>query len=148
MPSFASSLCACVTASVQAQLVALEAANMASFERNGAPFEDYFKRWDLTVHIATDSDAMMLGFAISGAEGRGKLFLYELHVAKAARKRGVARALLELVERSSPSRGRTSPMVELNVHCDNDALGFYKHEGFAQTGELCGGDVIVMRRKR
>ena len=30
----------------------------------------------------------------------------------------------------------------------NDALGFYEREGFAPTGELSGGDVIVMRRKR
>ena len=89
-----------------------------------------------------------MGFAISGAEGRGMVFLYELHVAKPARKRGVARSLLDLVERSSPSRGRSSPTVELNVHRGNDALGFYEREGFAPTGELSGGDVIVMRRKR
>ena len=41
------------------------------------------------------------------------VFLYELHVAKPARKRGVARSLLDLVERSSPSRGRSRPTVEL-----------------------------------
>ena len=99
-------------------------------------------------HIATASDGALMGFAISGAEGRGLVFLYELHVAKSARKRGVARSLLDLVERSSPSRGRSSPTVELNVHRGNDALGFYEREGFAPTGELSGGDVIVMRRKR
>ena len=148
LPSFASELAACVPTSVQAQLVALEADNMAGFERNGAPFDDYFKRWDLTVHIATASDGALMGFAISGAEGRGLVFLYELHVAKSARKRGVARSLLDLVERSSPSRGRSRPTVELNVHRGNDALGFYEREGFAPTGELSGGDVIVMRRKR
>ena len=60
----------------------------------------------------------------------------------------MARSLLDLVERSSPSRGRSSPTVELNVHRGNDALGFYEREGFAQTGELSGGDVLVMRRKR
>ena len=34
------------------------------------------------------------------------------------------------------------------MHRGNDALGFYEREGFAPTGELSGGDVIVMRRKR
>ena len=43
---------------------------------------------------------------------------------------------------------RSRPTVELNVHRGNDALGFYEREGFAPTGELSGGDVIVMRRKR
>ena len=38
--------------------------------------------------------------------------------------------------------------LALNVHRGNDALGFYEREGFAPTGELSGGDVIVMRRKR
>ena len=109
LPSFSSELAACVPTSVQAQLVALEADNMAGFERNGAPFDDYFKRWDLTVHIATASDGALMGFAISGAEGRGVVFVYELHVAKPARKRGVARSLLDLVERSSLSRGRSRP---------------------------------------
>ena len=52
-----------------------------------------------------------------------------------------------LVERSA--RGRSSPTVELNVHRANeDALGFYHHIGFAQTGELSGGSILVMRRKR
>ena len=52
-----------------------------------------------------------------------------------------------LVERSAS--GRSAPTVELNVHRANEnALGFYKHVGFAQTGELSGGSVLVMRRKR
>ena len=43
---------------------------------------------------------------------------------------------------------RAEEAIELNVHRGNDALGFYEREGFAPTGELSGGDVIVMRRKR
>ena len=34
-------------------------------------------------HIATLESGELVGFAISGAEGRGKVFLYELHVAAA-----------------------------------------------------------------
>jgi GNAT superfamily N-acetyltransferase len=146
-PSFAGDLAACTPAALQEQVVALEAANMATFERNGASFAEYFKRWDLTIHTAKAADGALLGFAISGTEGRGKLFLYELHVAPAHRKGGMATALLELVERSA--RGRSAPTVELNVHRANEgARGFYEHVGFAQTGELSGGSVLVMQRKR
>ena len=125
----------------------LEAANMAGFERNGDPFADYAKRWDLTVHWASAADGALLGFAISGSEGRGKLFLYELHVDSKRRKQGVASSLLELVERSSTSRGRGAPTVELNVHSSNTrAVGFYEHVGFVETGKLRRGAVLEMRR--
>ena len=147
LPSFAGELAACTPAALQEQLVALEAANMAAFERNGESFAAYFKRWDLMIHTAKAADGTLLGFAISGAEGRGKLFLYELHVAEAQRKGGVATALLELVERSA--RGRSAPTVELNVHRENEsARGFYEHVGFAQVRELSDGRVLVMQRKR
>jgi ribosomal protein S18 acetylase RimI-like enzyme len=99
------------------------------------------------IHTAKAADGTLLGFAISGAEGRGKLFLYELHVAEAQRKGGVATALLELVERSA--RGRSAPTVELNVHRANEAArSFYEHVGFAQVSELSDGSVLVMQRKR
>ena len=147
LPSFSAQLAACIPMALQEQLIALEAANMAAFERNGESFTEYFKRWDLMIHTAKAADGTLLGFAISGTEGRGKLFLYELHVAAAQRSRGIATALLDLVERSS--RGRSAPTVELNVHHANEsARSFYEHVGFAQTGKLSGGSVLVMRRKR
>ena len=37
--------------------------------------------------------------------------------------------------------------VELNVHEDNDARGFYEHVGFVETGKTSGGAVLVMRRR-
>ena len=121
---------------------------MASFDRNGDEFESYFTRWDLMGHMAISESGELLGFAISGAEGRGKVFLYELHVSQAHRSRGVATALLELVEKSGGSRGRTSPTVELNVHAENtNAIGFYEHRCFVRSGEMSGGSVLVMRRK-
>ena len=87
---------------------------------------------------------------------RGKVFLYELHTsgdvtsaAARGRGRGVGRALVDLVERSGSSRGRSSPTVELNVHAGNvDAQGFYEHIGFGKTGETRDGLAHVMRRKR
>jgi ribosomal protein S18 acetylase RimI-like enzyme len=148
-PSFRAEICACIPTTLQEQLVALEAANMAGFERNGEPFAAYFRRWDLTAHVITLASGELAGFAISGAEGRGKVFLYELHVAAAHRHRGYASALLELVERSSTSRSASAVTVELNVHRANaSARGFYERVGFAESGTTSGGDVLVMRRRR
>ena len=148
-PRFVSEIGACVPTALQKTMAALEAANMSAFARNGDSFESYFRQWDLTVHTATSASGELLGFAISGAEGRGKVFLYELHVDSSSRKRGVARALLDLVERSSTSRGRGSAMVELNAHTSNtDAQGFYKHVGFVQVGSTRDKLALVMQRKR
>ena len=41
---------------LQEQVAALEAANMAAFERNGESFAAYFKRWDLMIHTAKAAD--------------------------------------------------------------------------------------------
>jgi hypothetical protein len=38
--------------------------------------------------------------------------------------------------------------VELNVHTDNPAQGFYEHFGFAPSGTTSDGLALVMRRKR
>ena len=109
------------------------------------------KRWDLTAHYATAADGALLGFAIVGAEGRGaaaKVFVYELHVAADARRRGVAKALLELAERSAIGRNGP-PALELNVHAANaDARAAYERLGFAHTSSHERGRVLVMRRKR
>jgi ribosomal protein S18 acetylase RimI-like enzyme len=121
---------------------------MAGFERNGDPFTAYFRRWDVTAHVMVLEGGELAGFAISGAEGRGKVFLYELHIAAAHRKLGYASALLDLVERSSPSRSASAVKVELNVHEANaDARAFYERVGFAESGKTSGG-VLVMRRRR
>ena len=151
-PSFRAEICACLPAALQEQLAALEAANMAGFERNGEPFAAYFNRWDLKVHVMTLASGEVAGFAISGAEGRGqsaKVFLYELHVADAHRGRGYASALLELVESSGTARTGSAKMVELNVHEANaNARGFYARVGFVESGTTSGGAVLVMRRRR
>ena len=62
--------------------------------------------------------------------------------------RGIGRALVDLVERSAASRGRSGVLVELNVHKSNeDAQAFYTKEGFVQTGETRDGLALVMARK-
>ena len=48
----------------------------------------------------------------------------------------------------SPAYDDSFLRAPVDVHRGNDALDFYEREGFAPTGELSGGDVIVMRRKR
>ena len=149
-PAFASSIAACLPAAAQEQLTALEAANMAGFTRNGDAFDRYFTKWDLTVHTVRSADGQLLGFAISGLEGRGKAFLYELHVAADARSRGFGRALIDLVERSATrARGGGGGTVELHVHKSNIAAQeFYEHLGFVLVGEASEGRVLVMQRKR
>ena len=62
----------------------------------------------------------------------------------------MATALLELVERSVS--GRSAPTVELNVHRSNEnALGFYKHVGFAheswQPGKLFAMAMLGFNRE-
>ena len=104
-------------------------------------------------HIATLESGELVGFAISGAEGRGKVFLYELHVAAAHRRRGFAtaliRALIELAERSSMSRSASAKTIELNVHSANaSSIAFYERIGFAESSRTSGGTVLVMRRRR
>ena len=148
LPSFRSDICACVLTALQEQMSQLEADNMSAFPRNGGAFTDYFQRWDLTVHTALSSTSELIGFAISGTEGRGgsKVFLYELHVRSGAwRDHGVGSALIDLVERTA--RGR-SPTVELNVHKDNvEALRFYEGRGFGACGDASATS-LIMRRKR
>jgi ribosomal protein S18 acetylase RimI-like enzyme len=76
-----------------------------------------------------------------------KLFIYELHVR--SKRRGLGRALLELAEGAGVNaKRRTPPMVELNVHLENDAQAFYTHLGFAESGRTRDGLAIVMRRQR
>ena len=147
LPSFASSITACAPVVLQEQLAALEAVNMEGFVRNGDAFEAYFKSWDLRLYTATSAAGQLLGFAISGAEGRGKVFLYELHIHKDARGCGLGRKFIDLVESSgTPYRGSTT--MELNVHKDNPSKGFYERLGFDITGEASSGLALVMRRKR
>jgi ribosomal protein S18 acetylase RimI-like enzyme len=152
--TFRSNLIACLPHELQERMAALECSNMTRpdgsrrFAVNGSPFEDYFSNWELMAHVALDADGSVAGFAITGSESRGKkLFVYELHVRD--KRRGLGRALLELAEGAGANaKRRTPPMVELNVHLENDAQAFYTHLGFAESGRTRDGLAIVMRRQR
>ena len=138
-------ICACLPETLQERLAALETVNMAGFESNGEPFADYWCRWDLMAHVATLASGELVGFAISGAMGQGEVFLYELYVAAAHRRRGLARVLLKLAQESSPSL----VTVKLEVHEANTiARAFYKHMGFRECGRTTDGSVCVASSHR
>ena len=160
-PSFQSLCIADLPKEEQEELRQLEAMNMEArgFARNGASFADYFRRRDLTVHIARcGMGDELYGFALSGAEqAPGKYFMYELHVAKVARNMGIATSLLGLVETRTCRSGRaTKPKhveIELNVHAGNDACAFYTKVGFTYATEADKEEseknaILVMRRKK
>ena len=98
-------------------------------------------------HLAIAPSGDLIGFAVSGTEQRGvKVFLYELHVHKDWRRRGIGTALMDMAWRTARGANRT---MELNVHKDNEeALDFYEKKcGFGRCGEVSNGLSFVMRRK-
>ena len=120
----------------------------AWFERNGAPFAEYFEQFDLMVYSAWDATGKLLGFAMAKAEGRSQ-FVYELHVDKQRRQLGVGTALLDQIEKAGSAHAQSRKQLELNVHKDNtDAVDYYKRRGFVVTGALSGGTVLLMQRLR
>jgi ribosomal protein S18 acetylase RimI-like enzyme len=144
LPTFESFKSNCVPMELQQQLTDLEALHMAGYERNGTPFAEYFGRNDLTVHVARRA-GMLLGFAIDGDESQRMRFLYELHTVEAARKLGIARRLLQLVEAPRKQSSKSTKKVQLNVHGDNkDAQDFYLHMGFKPVGTA--GIVLLFER--
>ena len=99
--------------------------------------------------VATSASGELLGFAIGEAYGRGKVFVYELHVAEASRKHGIGSALLDLVVRACRPRRASDVTVDLQVHRANeDAMAWYTHKGFVKTMEVSGGGVWEMRMRR
>ena len=108
-----------------------------SFPRNGESFEAQFECADRVVHMAM-SGSEVVGFAVRGPRergnhGRGKTFMYELHVREDWRGKGIARSLLHMVahlETPQGARGKRL-QVELNVHVKNvNARHVYEHMGF------------------
>ena len=62
-------------------------------------------------HLAIAPSGEVIGFAISGTEQRGaKVFLYELHVHKDRRRRGIGSALMEMAWRTARGANRTRTM--------------------------------------
>ncbi len=78
---------------------------------------------DAVIGMATCSQRAITGWSGS------VVFLQDLFVEPAHRKRGVARALTARVAAHAYKLG--SPIVELTVRADNPAQRFYQREGFA-----------------
>jgi ribosomal protein S18 acetylase RimI-like enzyme len=140
-------VCACLDLELREQLRVLESVTMHGLDRNGdVPFADYFKSFDLKAHIMTLESNDLVGFAISGMDGRNKIFLYELHIDAKHRGNGYARVLLGYVQRSNTSRSASATTIDLNVHKLNaNARDFYKYIGFGEIGETSCGKMLVMR---
>ena len=144
-PGFITKLACTVPDNIKAQMVEMERKHMTverTFERNGDPFADYFTgdlKWHLNVHYQLSAGGNLQGFAVVGNDGRGKGFLYELHVHKDYRRRGIGRRLVELVAGSYRQ-------LTLNVHQTNmDACLFYQEMGFGATGVSPDPGVHEMR---
>ena len=96
LPSFRSDICATLPTAVQAQIVALERANMQALglEANGdaaCDVEALLKRWDATAHVAMAPGGELLGYSINTTEQRGKKrFVYGSTWRRARRARASA----------------------------------------------------------
>ena len=95
------------------------------------------------------ADDALLGFAITGNEGRGKLFLYELHVASTHKQQGLGRALLDAIDPITPQGRRKHAQITLNVHAINSAArAFYTRVGFDVACDVDGATILEMVRRR
>lgn len=137
--TFSSLACAELRSSIASQLVSLQ-----------TECKHFLSRWDCIVHTVTTPTDELLAFAISSSENLGgKVVVHHLHVSSGYRRRGLATALLDLCERSSTSRGRTSPTLEISVQTTNaEAQSYLLNVGFVQVREIAMGGVLVMQRKR
>ncbi len=90
----------------------------------GAGFCAFVAEYDGTiVAMATCSRRVITGW------NGPVIFLQDLFVEPALRRRGIARALIARV--AAYARKLGSPIVELTVRADNPAQGFYRRHGFA-----------------
>lgn len=131
-------------------MIKLEAQSMASLERHSTEqLQGIVLRWDRMATWAESGAGELIGFAITSAdEGRGKaakLLVWELHVRPQEQRKGLATALLDLVQmKSSLTRGRQSVLIELKVHATNEAArAFCQHYGFVEARE--GQEAPILR---
>jgi diamine N-acetyltransferase len=107
---------------------------------------------------AVYSDDEMIGFALLFPLGEGEpddsvppadtvrgFILVRLMIDRRFQGRGLGRAALEAVVELI--RGRGLPTIRLSVVPENEqALEFYRSNGFAETGELQEGEVVMERQ--
>jgi diamine N-acetyltransferase len=108
--------------------------------------------------FAVYSDEQMVGFALLFPLGRGApddsipapesvrgCILVRLMIDGRFQGRGYGRAALEAIV--TLLRGRGLRMIRLSVVTENEqALGFYRRNGFAETGEIEEGEIVMERR--
>ena len=150
-PNFHSGKATALSVEEKKAVIELEKMNMQGFARNGDAFETYLNQPELTVHTATSADGELYGFAVSGAEpAKSKFFVYEVHVAKMARRCGIGSMLLSIVEKHTQHPKGKGKAVELELHvheANEEARAFYVKQGFLETGKIASG-MVIMRRKR
>lgn len=99
---FKTEIASCLPTAIVEAMVSLESNAMTGLERCSAQsVAEVVKRWDRMATWAESPDGELLGFAISSSEGRGKnakLSVWELHVKTNERRKGIATALLDLVQ--------------------------------------------------
>ena len=107
-------------------------------------------RWPQTINDARvylfllQVDNTLAAFAISGNEGRGKLFIYEIHVASTHRKQGLGRTLINHMDPVTRHGKRKHSTISLNVHRANtSAQAFYARMGFGVTEDISGDAAIL-----
>jgi len=93
-----------------------------------------------------EEDGAVLGFASGGMKGERHGYLDNVYVRSAARRRGVAAALVrELV---TELRARGAEAVELEVLAANaDALAVYERWGFAPSMHVLAADAEALERR-
>jgi diamine N-acetyltransferase len=96
---------------------------------------------------AVYSDDEMVGFALLYPledEARG-FILVRLMIDRRFQGRGLGRAALEAIVELIRSRGL--PTLRLSVvQANEQALEFYRRNGFAETGEIQEGEVVMERQ--
>ena len=107
---------------------------------------------------AVYSDDEMIGFALLFPLGEGEpdgsvppsgtvrgFILVRLMIDRGFQGRGLGRGALDAIVELIRSRGLRT--IRLSVVPENEqALGFYRRNGFAETGEVHGGELVLERR--
>jgi ribosomal protein S18 acetylase RimI-like enzyme len=111
------------------------------WDRAAGPTRHAGRHDEATRLLARDPDALLVavdgntlvGTVIVGWDG-WRAHLYRLAVAPEARRRGIARALVDAAGRRATDLG--APRVDAMVHAGNDAaIGFWRAAGFSVEGD-------------
>jgi putative acetyltransferase len=140
-------------AAVAARIIAGALAEYGlSFEPDGrdadvATFGDRAEQDDLVAHDEASGEP--LGIASVGPQGDpGMAWISKVFVARAARRRGVGRALLEAAHAAARRRGFREVGLRTRV-VFREAIALYESAGYARRDDpavIAPGDVVYYRR--